>query len=54
MRPPTEALASFFLTLGGMAFMLSTEELSIAAMRRGRDGALSVSLFGLFVDLGVW
>ncbi|CAK5275698.1 unnamed protein product [Mycena citricolor] len=36
-RPPTEALASFFLTAGGISFMFSTEELTIAAMRRGRD-----------------
>ena len=37
-RPPTEALASFFLTCAGLMFMLSTEELLLAAMRRGRDG----------------
>ncbi|KAF7313687.1 hypothetical protein HMN09_00525300 [Mycena chlorophos] len=36
-RPPTEALASFFLAAGGISFMFSTEELTIAAMRRGRD-----------------
>ncbi|KAL1708522.1 hypothetical protein EV121DRAFT_254228 [Schizophyllum commune] len=36
-RPPTEALGSFFLTCGGLMFMLSTEEVTIAAMRRGRD-----------------
>lgn len=38
-RPPTEALGSFFLACGGLVFMFSTEELTIAAMRRGRDGA---------------
>ncbi len=37
-RPPTEALGSFFLACGGLSFMFSTEELTIAAMRRGRDG----------------
>ncbi|KAE9410309.1 hypothetical protein BT96DRAFT_847112 [Gymnopus androsaceus JB14] len=36
-RPPTEALGSFFLACGGLSFMFSTEELTIAAMRRGRD-----------------
>jgi glucan phosphoethanolaminetransferase (alkaline phosphatase superfamily) len=38
-RPPTEALASFCLASGGLLFMLSTEEITFAAMRRGRDGA---------------
>ncbi|KAG6837969.1 hypothetical protein H0H93_008363 [Arthromyces matolae] len=37
-RPPTEALGAFFLACGGLVFMFSTEELTIAAMRRGRDG----------------
>lgn len=37
-RPPTEALGSFFLACGGLVFMLSTEEVTNAAMRRGRDG----------------
>lgn len=32
-RPPTEALASFALTCGGLTFMLSTEEVSMNAMR---------------------
>ncbi|KAL4075983.1 hypothetical protein J3A83DRAFT_4357115 [Scleroderma citrinum] len=36
-RPPTEALGSFFLACGGLMFMLSTEEITLAAMRRGRD-----------------
>ena len=39
-RPPTEALGSFFLACGGLVFMFSTEEVTIAAMRRGRDGML--------------
>lgn len=37
-RPPTEALGSFFLACGGLVFMFSIEEVTIAAMRRGRDG----------------
>ncbi|KAI0091893.1 hypothetical protein BDY19DRAFT_566400 [Irpex rosettiformis] len=36
-RPPTEALASFFLACGGLVFQFSTEEVTIAAMRRGHD-----------------
>lgn len=39
-RPPTEALASFFLTCGGLVFMMSSEELGFAAMRRGRDDVM--------------
>lgn len=39
-RPPTEALASFFLACGGLVFMFSTEEVTIAAMRRGRDDVM--------------
>ena len=38
-RPPTEALASFFLACGGLMFQFSTEEFTLAAMRRGHDGA---------------
>ncbi|UZJ55073.1 hypothetical protein CBS101457_004393 [Exobasidium rhododendri] len=34
-RPPTEALASFCLTSGGLVFMLSSEEVSFVAMRNG-------------------
>ena len=41
-RPPTEALASFFLACGGLVFQFSTEELTIAAMRRGRDDVMMV------------
>jgi hypothetical protein len=36
-RPPTEALGTFFLACGGLMFMLSTEEVTFAAMRRGHD-----------------
>ncbi|KAG0705523.1 hypothetical protein DFH29DRAFT_906953 [Suillus ampliporus] len=36
-RPPTEALGSFFLACGGLMFLFSTEEVTIAAMRKGRD-----------------
>lgn len=43
-RPPTEALGSFFLACGGLLFMLSTEEVSFAAIRKGRDGKLLLSL----------
>lgn len=43
-RPPTEALGSFFLTCGGLVFIFSTEEITIAAMRRGRDGEYSETL----------
>ncbi|KAF8631161.1 hypothetical protein AX15_002500 [Amanita polypyramis BW_CC] len=39
-RPPTEALGSFFLACGGLVFMFSTEEVMIAAMRRGRDDVM--------------
>ncbi|KAK0230696.1 cytoplasmic protein [Armillaria fumosa] len=39
-RPPTEALGSFFLACGGLSFQFSTEELTIAAMRRGRDDVM--------------
>lgn len=34
-RPPTEALASFCLASGGLVFMISTEDVSFAAMRNG-------------------
>lgn len=37
-RPPTEALASFFLACGGLMFQFSMEELTLTAMRRGHDG----------------
>ncbi|KAG6378866.1 hypothetical protein JVT61DRAFT_13146 [Boletus reticuloceps] len=39
-RPPTEVLGSFFLACGGLMFMFSTEELTLAAMRKGRDGQM--------------
>jgi hypothetical protein len=39
-RPPTEAVASFFLACGGLAFMLSTEQVTFAAMRRGHDDVM--------------
>lgn len=34
-RPPTEVLASFCLTSRGLVFMLSSEEVSLVAMRNG-------------------
>ncbi|KAK4053903.1 hypothetical protein OIO90_003740 [Microbotryomycetes sp. JL221] len=36
-RPPTEALASMFLTCGGVVFILSTEQVTLAAMRHQFD-----------------
>jgi hypothetical protein len=35
-RPPTEAIASFFLSAGGLAFISSSEPITFAAMRNGR------------------
>ncbi|KAH8830714.1 cytoplasmic protein [Flagelloscypha sp. PMI_526] len=46
-RPPTEALGSFFLACGGLEFMFSTEELTIAAMRRGRDDVMMFMCVGI-------
>ncbi|KIM90974.1 hypothetical protein PILCRDRAFT_58846 [Piloderma croceum F 1598] len=46
-RPPTEALSSFFLACGGLTFIFSTEEITFAAMRRGRDDVM------LFMNLSV-
>ncbi|KAI0265166.1 hypothetical protein BC834DRAFT_843769 [Gloeopeniophorella convolvens] len=37
-RPPSEALASFFLACGGLVFVMSNEEITFAAIRRGHDG----------------
>ncbi|KAF8486682.1 hypothetical protein JB92DRAFT_2759549 [Gautieria morchelliformis] len=36
-RPPTEAVASFFLAAGGLTFIFSTEQITFAAMRRQMD-----------------
>jgi len=41
-RPPTEALGSFFLACGGLVFILSTEEITFAAIRRGRDDVMMI------------
>lgn len=38
-RPPSEALGSFFLSCGGLIFIMSDEEITFAAMRRGYDGS---------------
>ena len=46
-RPPTEALASFLLACGGLMFQFSTEEVTIAAMRQGRDDVM------MFLNVGV-
>ncbi|KAJ7851271.1 hypothetical protein B0H14DRAFT_3866382 [Mycena olivaceomarginata] len=43
-RPPTELLGSFFLTCGGLSFMFSTEEVTLMAMRRGRDGIMMFAI----------
>lgn len=48
-RPPTEALASFFLACGGLVFQLSMEELNIAAMRRGHDDVMMFLNFAVAV-----
>jgi len=59
-RPPTEALGSFFLACGGLVFMFSTEEVTIAAMRRGRDDvmmflnvAVAMTCFAFCWTLGI-
>lgn len=46
-RPPTEALASFFLACGGIMFVASTEEVTFAAMRQGKDDSM------MFLNVGV-
>ncbi|KAF5365483.1 hypothetical protein D9758_010867 [Tetrapyrgos nigripes] len=48
-RPPTEALGSFFLTCGGLVFQFSTEELTIAAIRRGRDDVMMFTCVGVAI-----
>ncbi|EJD54053.1 hypothetical protein AURDEDRAFT_110689 [Auricularia subglabra TFB-10046 SS5] len=39
-RPPTELLASFFLSCGGLVFALSVEPIGLYAMRNGRDDVM--------------
>lgn len=39
-RPPSEALAGFFLACGGLIFIMSDEEITYAAMRRGYDDVM--------------
>ncbi|KAI0306959.1 hypothetical protein B0F90DRAFT_1665300 [Multifurca ochricompacta] len=39
-RPPSEALSSFFLSCGGLIFIMSDEEITFAAMRRGYDDVM--------------
>ncbi|KAH9965713.1 hypothetical protein BC827DRAFT_1125327 [Russula dissimulans] len=46
-RPPSEALASFLLACGGLLFILSDEEVTFAAMRRGYDDVM------MFLNLAV-
>ncbi|ORY89436.1 hypothetical protein BCR35DRAFT_300622 [Leucosporidium creatinivorum] len=40
-RPPTEALAALMLTCGGVVFILSTEQVTFAAMRHGFDDIMA-------------
>ncbi|GAA5828972.1 hypothetical protein JCM5353_005187 [Sporobolomyces roseus] len=40
-RPSTEALASLFLTCGGVVFVLSTEQITFAAMRHQADDVMA-------------
>ncbi|GAA5993823.1 hypothetical protein JCM5350_007864 [Sporobolomyces pararoseus] len=40
-RPPTEALASLFLSCGGVVFVLSTEQITFAAMRHQADDMMA-------------
>ncbi|KAF8579328.1 hypothetical protein K439DRAFT_1638077 [Ramaria rubella] len=44
-RPPTEAMASFFLACGGMTFIFSTEQITFAAMRRQMDDVMFIFNF---------
>jgi hypothetical protein len=46
-------LGSFFLACGGLVFMFSTEEITIAAMRRGRDGKPYFPLYVAFLNHSV-
>ncbi|KAI0637953.1 hypothetical protein C8Q77DRAFT_1214897 [Trametes polyzona] len=46
-RPPTEALAAFLLACGGLEFMFSSEEVTVAAMRQGHDDMM------MFLNVGV-
>ncbi|EPQ27560.1 uncharacterized protein PFL1_04698 [Pseudozyma flocculosa PF-1] len=41
-RPPTEALGAFSLCCGGLVFMLSSEEVSFAAMRSGYGDFMAI------------
>ncbi|KAF7356185.1 hypothetical protein MVEN_00949800 [Mycena venus] len=49
-RPPTEALGSFLLTTcGGLCFVFSAEEITIAAMRRGRDDIMMFAVVAVAI-----
>ena len=58
-RPPTEALAALCLTAGGVVFVLSTEQVTFAAMRIGFDDAMAFAnvtvcvVCAWFVELAV-
>lgn len=41
-RPPTELVASFVLTMGGLVFMISSEDVTYAAMRHGYGDIMAV------------
>ncbi|KAF8190758.1 hypothetical protein K438DRAFT_1591797, partial [Mycena galopus ATCC 62051] len=53
-RPSTEALGSFFLACGGLIFMFSTEEVTIMAMRRGRDGRRKACCSYFAIAILIW
>lgn len=40
-RPPTEALTAFFLSAGGIVFMLSSDEVIFWALRNGMDSVMA-------------
>lgn len=46
-RPPTEALAAFSLACGGLVFMISSEEVSFAAMRNGFGDFMTILCIGV-------
>ncbi|KAF7373849.1 hypothetical protein MSAN_00596800 [Mycena sanguinolenta] len=48
-RPPSEALGSFFLACGGVTFIFSTEEVTIMAMRQGRDDIMMFAIIAVAI-----
>ncbi|GAA5844026.1 hypothetical protein JCM3766R1_004051 [Sporobolomyces carnicolor] len=55
-RPPTEALASIFLACGGVVFVLSTEQITFAAMRHRADDMMAFLnvTFAFVCSVFVW